>query len=72
MIEDLLDSFQGAKFFSQIDLRSGYYQRRMVEEDVPQTALRTHHGHYELRALWVQKRTGMNELFNNLWGTFCL
>ena len=46
-IEDLFYQLKGASVFSKIDLRSGYYQLRVKDMDVPKTTFRTRYGHYE-------------------------
>nr|GEU32389.1 putative reverse transcriptase domain-containing protein [Tanacetum cinerariifolium] len=50
-IDDLFDQLQGLQYFSKIDLRSGYHQLRVREEDIPITTFRMRYGHFEFTVI---------------------
>jgi len=51
-IDDLFDCLSGAKVFSRIDLRSGYYQIQIVEGDEEKTTCRMRYSSYKLLVMF--------------------
>ena len=51
IVEEILDELAGSRFFTKLDMSSGYHQVRMHPEDEYKTAFKTHHGHYQFKVM---------------------
>ncbi|GKB09598.1 putative reverse transcriptase domain-containing protein [Tanacetum coccineum] len=59
----LFDQLQGSSVYSKIDLRSGYHQLRVRDEDIPKMAFRTRYGHYQFYLTEpIDLRSGYHQL----------
>jgi len=51
IIEEILDELAGSRYFTKLDMKSGYHQVRMLAEDEYKTAFKTHQGHYQFKVM---------------------
>ena len=69
LIDDLFDQLRGSKYYTKIDLRTGYHQLRIREEDIPKTTFRTLYGHFEYTVMpfgWTNALAAFMDLMHRV------
>ncbi|GJV94585.1 putative reverse transcriptase domain-containing protein [Tanacetum coccineum] len=69
-IDDLFDQLQGSSVYLNIDLKYGYHQLRVQEEDIPKTTFKTRYGHYEFQVMPISL-TNVSAVFMDLMNRVC-
>ena len=69
--EELMDHLRGSQVFSKIDLRSGYWQMPVRNEDVPKTAFRTRWGSYEFLVMPFRVTNAPSEFMHLVQDILC-
>lgn len=70
-IDDLFDYLQGAKFFSKIDLQSGYHQLKIGKVDIPKTAFHTWYGYFKFFVISFRLTNALAVFTNLINRVFC-
>ncbi|GJV43006.1 putative reverse transcriptase domain-containing protein [Tanacetum coccineum] len=69
-IDDLFDQLQGSQFFSKIDLRSGYHQLRVHEDDIPKTTKEKLYAKFSKCEFWLREVQFLGHVINGLAGYY--